>query len=158
MENNPYFRDWVRSIESMSKEELIKVIEEGERDEEYLNLVRKRLASIIDDDTLTKVAESNKERNTKGQSKNVEKKEVDNNSAENSLLFISVCVLIIGIIAGIFLFVAWLMDSSEESYIFIVSAISVIIGSVTTWAALKVFANISKTLKEINHRLSQTKN
>lgn len=154
MENNPYFRDWVRSIESMSKEELIKVIEEGERDEEYLNLVRKRLASMIDDDTLTKVAESNKERNTKGQSKNVEKKEVDNNSAENSLLFISVCFLIIGIIAGIFLFVAWLM----ESYIFIVSAISVIIGSVTTWAALKVFANISKTLKEINHRLSQTKN
>ncbi len=158
MEKNPYLKDWVRSIESMSKEELIKIIEEGERDEDYLDLVRKRLASIIDDETLSKVDESSKVENSKDQFRNKGRKDVDNNSAENSLSFLAVFVLIVGIIAGIFLFVLWLNDSSSESYSSLVAAISVIISSLISWAVLKVFVNISKTLKEINHSLSQIKN
>ena len=34
MNQNPYIKDWLRSIESMNEEELIKVIEDDSRNEE----------------------------------------------------------------------------------------------------------------------------
>ena len=160
MENNPYFKDWLRSIESMNKEELIKIIEEGNRDDEYLELARERLAFLRSNNTQQKVweekAETTEKKITKAEFKKEIKKEI-NNTADDTLSFLAVVTLIIGIIGGIALFAISADASSTEAHILISVAIYAIICSLISWASLKVFVNISKTLKEINYRLSQIK-
>ena len=79
--------------------------------------------------------------------------EVDNR-AENTLSFFAVVVLVVGIIGGLVL-IAYAVRI--ESPIFIVVAISEIVCLLISWAVIKVFVNISKTLKEINCRLSHMK-
>ena len=156
MEKNPYYNDWLRSIETMNEEELIKILEEEDRDEDYLNLVRKRLASISGNNAPQKVGETTKKKTTKLDYKKDFKKEI-NNSAENTLSFLAIVTLVVGMIAGFILFVEWIVDPSVESYILLAAAISFVIGSLIIWASIKVFVNISKTLKEINCRLSHMK-
>ena len=157
MGKNPYYNDWIRSIESMNEEDLVKILEEGSRDEEYLTLVRERLVSLSgDNNTPPRVGETPKKKTAKVDYKKELKKEV-NNSAENTLSFLAVVTLVVGMIAGIILFVECIIDFSAESYILFAAAISIVIGSLITWASIKVFVNISKTLKEINYRLSHIK-
>lgn len=90
MNQNPYLKDWLRSIESMNEEELIKAIEDDSRSEEFTKLARDRLAFLRSDNAPQKVweekAESAERSIRKKEHNNEIKKEVDN-SAENTLSF-----------------------------------------------------------------------
>ena len=97
-------------------------------------------------------------------SKNVETtKEITiDNSAENTLTTIASIILICGIIATIvcFFYLAFYRVTSygsikhdEFNPAGFGTTIEVLAGTLISWAALRVFANISKTLKEINSKL-----
>jgi len=158
MNQNPYLKDWLRSIESMNEEELIKAIEDDSRSDEFTNLARERLAFLRSGNALKEVWEEkaeSTERSIRQKEHNKEiKKEVDN-SAENTLSFFAVVTLVVGIIGGIILFVLASDASKSEVPLFVFSSVGVIITALITWATLKVFVNISKTLKEINYNLSR---
>lgn len=158
MNQNPYIKDWLRSIESMNEEELIKVIEDDSRNEEFTKLARERLAFLRSDNAPKEVweekAESTERQIRKKEQSNEIKKEVDN-SAENTLSFFAVVTLVVGIIAGIILLVLASDSSKSEVPLLVFYSVVVIISALVTWATLKVFVNISKTLKEINYRLSR---
>lgn len=96
----------------------------------------------------------NRKANPKKEQSNEIKKEVDN-SAENTLSFFAVVTLVVGIIAGIVLLVLASDSSKSEVPLLVFYSVVVIISALVTWATLKVFVNISKTLKEINYRLSR---
>ena len=49
MNQNPYLKDWLRIIESMNEDELIKAIEDDSRSEEFTKLARERLAFLRSD-------------------------------------------------------------------------------------------------------------
>jgi len=61
MNQNPYIKDWLRSIESMNEEELIKVIEDDSRNEEFTKLARERLAFLRSDNAPKEVWEEKAE-------------------------------------------------------------------------------------------------
>lgn len=75
----------------------------------------------------------------------------DGNSAEEVLNFISLAILIIGVLAGLYI-VSEAELSADPTGRYVTAGI-LIIGSVIQWAFAKVFVNISKTLKEINSKL-----
>ncbi len=153
MEKNPYYEDWLRKIETMSEEELMNVVSNGNYDSDFLKLAEERLSYLKDGEP------SNGTWHTriKDAGVKVEKHEtmvtptnyVDN-GAENTLLFIANVTLIIGIIASIiFIFAGF----ASGQIVGIAAAIAVFVPCLVTWATLKVFANISKTLKEIRDRM-----
>jgi len=75
--------------------------------------------------------------------------ETQNNSAEKMLKIIADVVLYIGIIASIILF---LVAVIEEIYGLLLAILVVMPTSLVTWASLRVFVNISNSLKEINQK------
>lgn len=158
MAKSPYFEDWLRGIEAMNEEDLIAVIENGDRDEEYLKLARERLAFLRSDNAPKEVweekAESAERVIRKSEFDGSIKKEVDN-SAESTLSFFAVVTMVVAIIAGLAMFVVAADAPKGESTMLFVFGVSLIIGGLISWATLKVFVNISKTLKEINFRISQ---
>lgn len=158
MNQNPYFNDWLRSIESMNEEELVKAIEDDSRSEEFTKLARERLAFLRSDNAPQEVGEEKAESTEriirKKEQNNEIRNEVDN-SAENTLLFFAVVTLVVGIIAGLILLVLASDASRFEARLLVFSSIGVFISALITWATLKVFVNISKTLKEINFHLSR---
>ena len=161
MNQNPYLKDWLRSIESMNEEELIKAIEDDSRSEEFTKLARERLAFLRSDNAPKKVweekAESTERIIRKKENNNEIKKDIDN-SAENTLSFFAVVTLVVGIIAGIVLLVLASNARNSEVPSLVLSSVGVIITALITWATLKVFVNISKTLKEINCHFLENKN
>ena len=78
-------------------------------------------------------------------------------SAENTLKTIAVVVLVVGIIGTIVLLVTVWNDNSIYDKDFnssaLVGAIGVLLGTLITWALLKVLADISINLKEINSKM-----
>ncbi len=85
----------------------------------------------------------------------------DDNSAENTLIVIATIVLVCGIIAAVIcLFTVAFIQDPEFHYtskkIFnpagFATTIMVLLSSLISWGFLKVLANISLTLKEINHK------
>ena len=85
----------------------------------------------------------------------------DDNSAENTLKAIATIVLVCGIIAAIIcLFTVAFIQDPEYHYtskkIFnpagFATTIMVLLSSLISWGFLKVLANISLTLKEINNK------
>ena len=78
--------------------------------------------------------------------------------AEDTLKFFANCVLLIGIISA---FICFIMAFSTRNYygnpefnfMGIVYAIACLIPSLLTWSVMRVFANISTTLKKINEKL-----
>ena len=78
--------------------------------------------------------------------------------AENTLKFFANCVLVIGIISA---FICFIMAFSTRNYygnpefnfMGIVYAIACLVPSLLTWSVMRVFANISTTLKKINEKL-----
>ena len=85
----------------------------------------------------------------------------DDNSAENTLKVIATIVLVCGIIAAVIcLFTVAFIQDPEFHYtskkIFnpagFATTIMVLLSSLISWGFLKVLANISLTLKEINHK------
>ena len=158
MNQNPYLKDWLRRIESMNEEELIKAIEDESRSEEFTKLARERLAFLQSDNAPKEVwkekAELTERSIRKKEHNNEIKKEVDN-SAENTLSFFAVLTLVVGIIAGIILLVLASDAKNSEVPSLVLSSVGVIITSLITWATLKVFVNISKTLKEIKYHLTR---
>ena len=145
MNQNPYIKDWLRSIESMNEEELIKVIEDDSRNEEFTKLARERLAFLRSDNAPKEVWEEKAE----STERQIRKKE------QSKLSFFAVVTLVVGIIAGIVLLVLASDSSKSEVPLLVFYSVVVIISALVTWATLKVFVNISKTLKEINYRLSR---
>lgn len=90
------------------------------------------------------------------------KSEEINNSAENTLVVIGNIVLAAGILVGVIcLFTICWVDSGKYHYstdiVFnptgFAMTVGIILSSLLTWAVLKVVANISKTLKEINSKI-----
>ena len=158
MNQNPYLKDWLRIIESMNEDELIKAIEDDSRSEEFTKLARERLAFLRSDNAPQKVweekAESAERSIRKKEHNNEIKKEVDN-SAENTLSFFAVVTLVVGIIGGVILLVLASDSGKSETPLLVFYSVIVIISALVTWATLKVFVNISKTLKEINYNLSR---
>lgn len=160
MEKNPYFNDWLRSIESMNEEELIKVIEEGNRADEFIVMARERLAFIRSDNSPKELWEEKTESAIKDFQNKEFKKKINNmvdDSAENTLSFFAIITLIVGVVAGLALAALAADAHKPESYLFVFAALCAFLSSLMTWASIKVFVNISKTLKEINYRLSQKK-
>jgi len=158
MNQNPYLKDWLRIIESMNEDELIKAIEDDSRSEEFTKLARERLAFLRSDNAPKniweeKVESTEREIRKKEHNKEI-KKEFDNN-AENTLSFFAIVTLVVGIIAGLILLVFASDASKSEAPLMVLYSVGVIITALITWATLKVFVNISKTLKEINFHLSR---
>ena len=158
MNKNPYFKDWLKSIESMNEEELIKAIEDDSKSEEFTKLARERLAFLRSDNAPKEIWEekvvSEERAIRKKEHENEIKKEV-NNSAENTLSFFAVAALVIGIITRLILLVLASDAPKFEARLLFFSALGVVITALITWATLKVFVNISKTLKEINFQLGR---
>lgn len=84
------------------------------------------------------------------------------NSAESTLTTIAVVILIFGIIATLICaFTLMFVQDPEYHYIDskvfnpagFATTIEVLAGTLITWASLRVFANISITLKEINKKI-----
>lgn len=101
------------------------------------------------EENVNEVLDINTETNTEGKIFTEE-----DNSAENTLKLYATIVLVIGIIASvIFFFMIFL--PIEFSYMGIFGAISVLIPTILTWSVIKVFVNISLTLKEINKKINQ---
>lgn len=84
------------------------------------------------------------------------------NSAENTLSTIATIILICGIIATIvcFFYLTFYRVTSygsirhdEFNPAGFGTTVEVLAGTLISWACLRVFANISKTLKEINSKL-----
>lgn len=86
------------------------------------------------------------------------KVEKEDYGAENTLNFFANCALIIGVVSTI---ICFCMAFSAKNYygepefniMGIVYAIACLIPTLLTWSVLKVFANISTTLKKINEKL-----
>ncbi len=88
-----------------------------------------------------------------------------NNAAENTLSVIATIVLWMGIISALLcLFFLSTKEEIDTNYygihyntvftpVGIYVSIGVLLSTLTTWSFLKVIANISKTLKEINSKL-----
>lgn len=83
-------------------------------------------------------------------------------AAETTLTVIANIVLVVGIIVGLIcLFTICWVDSGKYSYsediVFnpsgFAGTIGVFVSSIVTWAVLKVFANISTSLKQINAKM-----
>ena len=153
MKKNPYYEDWLRKIAAMSEEELSEVINAGNYDNDFLKLAKERLAYIKNGESSDGIWRKRIE----GADIKVESHEdtespttyVDN-GAENTLLFIAKAELIIGIFASIILLLA---SVASGQIIGVAAAVTTFVFSLVTWAALKVFANISKTLKEIKGQI-----
>ena len=88
------------------------------------------------------------------------KEETSNNSAEKTLITIANIVLICGLIATFFCF--WntvfvqdrtYVDKDELSPKGVAFTVVVLLCTLVTWALLKVTANISLTLKEMNKKM-----
>lgn len=84
------------------------------------------------------------------------------NSAENTLTTIATIVLVCGIIASVIcLFtIVWIKDpryTYHTEYMFnssgFVTTIMVLFSSLISWSFMKVLANISITLKEMNRKI-----
>ena len=84
------------------------------------------------------------------------------NSAENTLTTIATIILVCGIVATVvcFFYLSFYRVTSygsirhDEFYpAGFGTTIEVLAGTLISWAGLRVFANISKTLKEINSKL-----
>jgi len=84
-----------------------------------------------------------------------------NLSAENTLKVIATIVLIVGIIGAVIcLFTIVLIQNPKYTYITelifnpmgFVTTISILLGSLTIWASLKVLSDISINLKELNSK------
>ena len=92
--------------------------------------------------------------------------EEQNNSAENTLNFIANLTLFLGIfISVICLFTICFVETPKDDYFdttekvfswhgFMIT-IAVFISSLMSWAVLRVFTNISLTLKQINRKIKQ---
>lgn len=91
---------------------------------------------------------------------------IENNAAENALKTIASIVLWVGIICTIFcLFTLTTTKVVDPTYHYSIHydtifnpgglaiSIGVLLSTVTTWALLRVIANISTTLKEINSKM-----
>ncbi|UKK49981.1 hypothetical protein L6472_07975 [Prevotella sp. E13-17] len=88
--------------------------------------------------------------------------EIDNNSAENTLITIATITLVIGIIAAVvMLFTVCFVPKYGDHGRTVFNptgfgmTCGVVISTLISWAALKVFANISITLKQIKAKLSK---
>ena len=97
------------------------------------------------------------------ETKEAEKQKVDN-SAENTLINIAKIVLTCGIIANIIcLFTLAFIEDPKAGYSYrtetvfnpsgFATTIMVLLSSLVSWGILKVLANISLTLKEINSKI-----
>ena len=95
-------------------------------------------------------------------SNNVPKDESSNNSAENTLTVIANIVLVCGIIASVIcLFtIVWVRDPGYtyiKKTIFnptgFATTIMILMSSLISWSFMKVLANISLTLKDINKKM-----
>jgi len=75
----------------------------------------------------------------------------DDSKAESILSIVAYWLLIIGIAAALFVLFAF----AHEHFLMVgvVYSIVILISSVVSWAVLKVFVNISMTLKEINNKI-----
>jgi len=68
-------------------------------------------------------------------------------------------ILIIGIIAGVILFCVgiWsVIDFGEYGLLFVLGAVLVVLISAVQWAFVRVFVNISNSLKDINRKTRST--
>lgn len=75
--------------------------------------------------------------------------EVDN-FAEKTLTIIATSVLCVGIICTI---ICICVFCANKNFVGLVVLIGLLVLTLTTWSLLKVIANISKTLKEINFKI-----
>lgn len=74
--------------------------------------------------------------------------------AETTLSAFAIIVLILGVIVAAIVFFAFLTDSRFFFAAFFVPPI-IVVYSLLIWSVMKVFANISLTLKEINSKLEK---
>ena len=89
--------------------------------------------------------------------------ESGNNGAENTLETFAYAILFIGILASLIcLFTicttekhGYYSDRTEFNPIGFAVTIATLISSLLSWAFIKVFVNISRTLKEINAKLTK---
>lgn len=80
-------------------------------------------------------------------------KGVIDNSAENTLLSIAQIVLFCGIFVTLICFLVLSIPNNNFDPVGFGITIGVLLSTFMSWAALKVFANISMTLKEINSKM-----
>lgn len=145
MEKSPYYDDWCQAIEKMSPEQLQKVIETGaDRNPQYLELVKERLKAL-ENGTAEWRPEVSDEVLNQSESVNVQSNEVSY-GAESTLEILSYVVLVCGVIC---LIGAFADDSTAPFYI------AAFISSLIFWAAMRVLANISRSLKDIKSILKK---
>lgn len=100
------------------------------------------------------------EENNKAKVENIIEYEI-NNSAENTLAFFANAALFIGIAASVICIPTICFVEQKGYYSHRVEfnpagfgiTVGILVSSLITWAFMKVFVNISKTLKGINKRL-----
>lgn len=76
------------------------------------------------------------------------------NGAEKALKALAVIVLILGILGAGFAFLACLMKP-ETIVVGVFLAPVIVVYAILIWSVLKVFANISLTLKDINRKMKE---
>lgn len=116
--------------------------------------------NVIDEMGFDMKGDSSSSNENKETAKPVEEKP-DDNSAEETLKTIATITLVVGIIASLILFftVCWVENPMSYSHKMMFNPIGfgtmvmVLVSSVISWATLKVFANISMTLKDIKNKM-----
>lgn len=75
--------------------------------------------------------------------------------AEKTLIMLAKITLICGILVTIVFIVLFLseIDDPDESIVFLICAISILFGTLISWSTMRIFANISITLKEILNKI-----
>lgn len=80
--------------------------------------------------------------------------QVVDNSAEKTLLNLATVCLVLGIIGAAISFFACLASTETLVFAFIIPIV-VIVYTLLIWSVMKVFANISMTLKDINNKINK---
>lgn len=111
----------------------------------------------VTDEEFEKICKFAEMNHSKQQEENIDSKIAEigaiNNGAERILSLCNTIGIVIGIVAAVVCVLVGLFLDSEYSILFIVYGILILIPFTLSWAALKVFLNISNNLHQINSKL-----
>ena len=111
----------------------------------------------VTDEEFEKICKFAEMNHSKQQEENIDSKIAEigaiNNGAERILGLCNTIGIVFGIVAAVVCVLVGLFLDSEYSTLFIVYGILILIPFTLSWAALKVFLNISNNLHQINSKL-----
>lgn len=111
----------------------------------------------VTDEEFEKICKFAEMNHSKQQEENIDSKITErgviNNGAERILGLCNTIGIVIGIVVAVICVLVGLFLDFEYSILFIVYGILILIPFILSWAALKVFLNISNNLHQINSKL-----